>query len=272
MDSLGHFPGRHFLRNLVERRALVAQLVRRDFRQRYVGSAAGWLWGVVHPLVQLGVWYFVFQVCLEMKLAPDAPVQSYAMFIMAGYLPWMLFQETVMRSSSSLVEHANLITRTVFPSEVVAVSIFLSSLIHHLIGVALVMVTALVMLHTISPMILLLPVYMFFVGLLGVGIGWIASSLHVYLRDTGQVLAVVMTVWLWMTPVMISEDKIPAAYRFLVVWNPMSWVVSAYRDRLLTAKWPDLQEFGIIAAYSIAVFLVGGFFFRHLKRGFADVL
>ena len=59
-------PGRHFLRNLVERRALVAQLVRRDFEMRYVGSAAGWAWGVVHPIVQLAVWYFVFQVCLGM--------------------------------------------------------------------------------------------------------------------------------------------------------------------------------------------------------------
>jgi ABC-type polysaccharide/polyol phosphate export permease len=118
----------------------------------------------------------------------------------------------------------------------------------------------------------MLPVYMFFVGLLGVGIGWVASSLHVYLRDTGQVLNVVMTVWLWMTPVMISEDKIPADYRWVIRWNPMSFVVEAYRSRLLTAAWPDVGQLGIIAAYSVAVFVAGGFFFRHLKRGFADVL
>ena len=266
------FPGRHFLRNLVERRALVAQLVRRDFHQRYVGSAAGWAWGIVHPLVQLGIWYFVFQVCLEMTLPPDAPTQSYAMFVMAGYLPWMLFQETVMRSAGSLVDHAGLITKTVFPSEVVAVSVFLSSMIHHLIGVALVMTASVIMTHSLSPLVVVLPIYMFFVGLLGVGIGWVASSLHVYLRDTGQVLNVVMTVWLWVTPVMISEDKIPADYRFLIRWNPMSFVVEAYRSRLLTAAWPDAGQLGIIAAYSIAVFIAGGFFFRHLKRGFADVL
>ena len=270
IEPFMHFPGRHFLHNLVERRALVAQLVRRDFRQRYVGSAAGWLWGVVHPLVQLGVWYFVFQVCLGIK--SDDPAQSYVMFLMAGYLPWMLFQETVMRSAASLVEHANLITRTVFPSEVVAVSIFLSSLIHHLIGVGLVMITSLILLKTLSPMILLLPVYMFFVGLLGVGIGWVASSLHVYLRDTGQVLAVVMNLWFWITPVMISVNKFPADYRFLITWNPMSWVVEAYRARLLTTAWPSGIEFSVIAAYSIGVFVAGGFFFRHLKRGFADVL
>ncbi|MEO5923015.1 MAG: ABC transporter permease [Bryobacteraceae bacterium] len=265
------FPGRHFLHNLVERPALVAQLVRRDFEQRYVGSAAGWLWGIVHPLVQLGVWWFVFQVCLKMTLPADSPTQNYAMFVMAGYLPWMLFQETVTRSAASLVDHANLITRTVFPSEVVAVSIFLSSLLHHLIGVVLVMGFALYT-NTLSPMVLLLPVYMVFVGMLGVGIGWVASSLHVYLRDTGQVLSVVMSVWMWMTPIMISADKIPENYRFLIEWNPMSFVVEAYRARLLTHAWPDAGQMAVIAGYSVAVFLAGGLFFRHLKRGFADVL
>lgn len=267
-----HFPGRHFLRNLVERRALIVQMVRRDFQQRYVGSAAGWLWGIVHPLVQLGVWYFIFQVCLKVPLSPDAPGKNYAMFVMAGYLPWILFQETVMRSSGSLVEQSNLITRTVFPSEVVAVSIFLSSLMHHLIGVGLITVIWLFMAHTVSPFLLMLPVYMFFVGLLGVGIGWIASSLHVYLRDTGQVLAVIMMVWMWMTPIMISPDQIPDQVRFLVNGNPMAWMVTAYRERLLTSQWPDATQLLVIAGYSAAVFLLGGLFFRHLKRGFADVL
>ena len=209
-----------------------------------------------------------------MKSSPPAGAltQNYTVLLFCGYLPWMLFQETVTRSAGSLVDHAGLITKTVFPSEVVAVSVFLSSMIHHLIGVVLVMAASVIMTHSLSPLVVVLPVYMFFVGLLGVGIGWVASSLHVYLRDTGQVLNVVMTVWLWMTPVMISEDKIPADYRFLIRWNPMSFVVEAYRSRLLTAAWPDAVQLGIIAAYSIGVFVAGGFFFRHLKRGFADVL
>jgi lipopolysaccharide transport system permease protein len=266
-----NFPGRHFLRNLVERPALVAQLVRRDFEQRYVGSAAGWLWGIVDPLVQLGLWWFVFEKCLQMTLPADAPTQNYAMFVMAGYLPWMLFRDTVTRSASSLVDHANLITRTIFPSEVVAVSIFLSSLLHHFIGVSLIMGVALYM-DKLSPMVLLLPVYMVFVGLLGVGMGWVASSLHVYLRDTGQVLNVVMQVWMWMTPIMISADKVPENLRFLITWNPMSFVVDAYRLRLLTPAWPDVAQLALIAGWSVAVFLAGGLFFRHLKRGFADVL
>lgn len=269
---MARFPGRHFLRNLVERRALVAQLVQRDFEMRYVGSAAGWLWGLVHPVVQLVIWIFVFQVCLGISLPPGSVTQNYPMFLFCGFLPWMLFQETVTRSAGSLVEQSNLITRTIFPAEVVPVSIFLSSLIHHLIGLALLMAAAVAILKTLSPMAVLLPFYMFLLGLLAVGVGWIVASLHVYLRDTGQVLSVVMNVWYWLTPIMISEQQIPPRFRPLVAWNPMSWVVRAYRERLLTTRWPRWQEVAVLAAYSAGVFVIGGLFFRHLKRGFADVL
>ncbi len=270
--NVTRFPGRHFLRNLVERRTLVWQLVRRDFEQRYVGSAAGWLWGAVHPLILLLTYTFVFQYCLKAKLPPGEVTDNYTMYLFCGFLPWLLFQDTILRSTGSLLENSNLITRTVFPAEVVAVSIFLSSLIHHLIALALVVIVTALWLNTVSPMILLLPVYMFFIGLLAVGVGWIVSSLHVYLRDTAQAVTVAMNLWFWITPIMIAESQIPQKLHFLVVLNPMSKVVRAYRDRILSTRWPSWQELAVLAAYSIGMFCLGGLFFRHLKRGFADVL
>jgi lipopolysaccharide transport system permease protein len=267
-----HIPGTHFLRNLVERRALLYQLVRRDFQQRFVGSAAGWLWGVIHPLVLLLSWTFVFQVCLRVPLPKGALTQNYTLFLFCGFLPWLLFQETVQRSASSLLEHANLITKTVFPAEVVPVSIFLSSLIHHAIALFLAIGAVAITERRLSPMLLFLPVYMLLVGMLAVGLGWIVSSLHVYLRDTAQVLTVVLTLWFWVTPIFISEEQVPARFRFLISLNPLSFVVRAYRERLLSARWPNLQEIAIIAAYAVTVFVLGGLFFRQLKRGFADVL
>jgi lipopolysaccharide transport system permease protein len=267
-----HIPGRHFLRNLVQRRSLVAQLVRRDFQQRYVGSAAGWIWGVIHPLVLLLSWTFIFQVCLKTKLPPGAVTQNYTMFLFCGMLPWILFQDTVLRSASSMLEQATLITRTLFPAEVVPVSIFLSSLIHHLIALLLVMIASVIVLKSISPMVLLLPLYMLFIGLFAVGVGWFVSSLQVYLRDTAQILTVVMTLWFWFTPIMISEQQIPERFQPLLRLNPMSWIVRAYRDRLLSAHWPSWEEFAVLSAYSGLTFIAGGLFFRHLKRGFADVL
>jgi ABC-type polysaccharide/polyol phosphate export permease len=266
------FPGSHFLRNLVERRNLVLQLVRRDFTQRFVGSAAGWLWGVVHPLVLLVSWVFVFQICMRIPPPPDALNSNYAIYLFCGFLPWMLFQDTVQRSATSLLDHQNLITKTVFPAEVVPVSIFLSSLVNHLIALGLAIAATAIWLRHFSFTVLLLPAYMLFIGMFAVGIAWVVSSLNVYVRDTAQMLSVGLTFWFWFTPIFIYEELIPERFHFILKINPLAHMVRAYRERLLSDRLPDLRELAVIAVCGAASFLLGGLVFRHLKRGFADVL
>jgi ABC-type polysaccharide/polyol phosphate export permease len=263
-------PGAFFLRNLVERRSLLFQLVRRDFDQRFVGSAIGWIWGLIHPLVLLISWMFVFQIC--MRVPPPAGVGNYPLFIFAGMLPWLLFSETVQRSASSLLDQANLITKTVFPSEMIPVSVFLSTLLSHLLALVLMIAVTAVWINQISVFLILLPLYLVVIGLLAVGLGWIVASLHVFLRDTAQVLSVVLTFWFWLTPIFITEKQFPPWARFLLAANPMYYVARAYRTILLGSAMPDLEDLAIAAAYGLAVFLAGGLFFRHMKRGFADVL
>jgi ABC-type polysaccharide/polyol phosphate export permease len=253
----------------VERRGLLFQLVRRDFQQRFVGSAIGWIWGLIHPLVLLVSWWFVFGVCFH-ETAPNGV--PYALFIFAGMLPWLLFSETVQRSASSLLDQSNLITKTVFPSEIVPVSVFLSTLVGH--GLALVLMVAAygVAVHRISMFLVLLPVYTFLIGLLAVGIGWIVASLHVFLRDTAQVLSVVLTIWFWATPIMFTEVRFPPAIRPFLRANPMFYAVRAYRSLLLTSYRPHIEDLAMLAVFGGTAFVLGGLFFRYMKRGFADVL
>jgi lipopolysaccharide transport system permease protein len=264
-------PGLNFARNLFQHRTLLYQLIRRDFEQRFVGSAAGWLWGLIHPLVLLVSWVFVFQICLGVRMPANAVTENYPVYLFCGFLPWLLFQDTVMRSSNSLLEHANLITKTVFPSEFVPVSIFCSSLVSHLLALFL-LIAVLAFSEGVSTMAWLLPPYVLLLGMLAVGLGWMFASLQVYLRDTAQVLSVFMTFWFWMTPIFITEDQVPEAIRFIVKINPLAYVVRAYRDRLLSYEAPSAADFAILAAYAVTAFVMGGLFFRHLKRGFADVL
>src|ERR1700684_82687 len=153
-------PGHLFLRNLIARRTLISQLVKRDFQQRYIGSAAGWLWGLVHPLVLLASYVFIFDICLKQKPGPNAVTTNYPMFLFAGMLPWLLFSETVQRSCGSLVEQANLITKTVFPAEIVPVSIFLSSMISHLLALVLAIAGGVIFLGRLDPLLAVLPVLM----------------------------------------------------------------------------------------------------------------
>ncbi|MBZ5576769.1 MAG: ABC transporter permease [Acidobacteriia bacterium] len=265
-------PGKFFLRNLVEKRGLLYQLVRRDFEQRFVGSAIGWVWGLIHPLVLLVSWYFVFQVALKVTLPPTEVTQNYPMFVFAGMLPWLLFSDTVQRSASSVLEQGNLITKTIFPAEMIPISVFLSTLISHLLALVLLVGAAAVALKQVSVFVLLLPLYMLAIGLFAVGVGWIVAGLHVYLRDTAQVVSVILTFWFWLTPIMISDQRFPPGTRFLLLANPLFYVVRGYRDLLLSHRVPSVRDLAIAAAYGGIAFVVGGLFFRHMKRGFADVL
>ncbi len=265
-------PGAMFLRVLVERRALIYQMVRRDFGQRFVGSAAGWLWTLIHPLVTLASWVFVFQYCMKAPAPSAACGGNYTLCLFCGYLPWLLFSDTVQRSATALLDQSNLITKTVFPSEIVPVTLFLSSLGSHLFAVAIAIGVVRFTTGHFSVLILLLPIYTVFLGLFAIGVGWIAASLQVYLRDTAQVVIVMLTAWFWITPIFIDETAFPVRARFLIRWNPLAYVVKGYRERLLTATIPSLDDFLYLAAVSLAVFAIGGMFFRHLKRGFADVL
>jgi len=269
---MAKIPGKHFLVNLVERRSLLFQLVRRDFQIRFVGAAAGWLWGLIHPLVLLLSWVFVFQICMKVELPRGSMTQNYTFYLFAGFLPWMLFQETVQRSPASLLDHSSLITKTIFPAELVPLSVFLSALVNHLLALSLVIAGVKIWMGQLSPMLLILPLYMLLLGLFAVGVAWVVSALHVYLRDTAQVVSVLLTLWFWITPIFITQQQYPPQFRFLLRLNPLAYLVNAYRERILLSKPPDWHELATLTCFSVVTFVAGGLFFRHLKRGFADVL
>jgi len=248
--------------------------VRRDFHQRFIGSAAGWLWGFIQPLVLLLSWVFVFQICLHstVQVPPGEVTDNYTMFLACGYLPFLLFQETLTRSVSSMVDNSNLITKTVFPAEFIPVAVFLSTLVQHWLALSLVIAAVMLIFHHASLWMAMLPFYMVMLGLFSIGIAWVVSGLQVYLRDTAQVLTLVLTFWFWTTPIFITENKYPVGLRWVLHLNPLAYLVDAYRDRLLSSRPPSLRDISMIALYSCAAFILGGLFFRQLKRGFADVL
>ncbi len=229
---------------------------------------------MIHPLVLLASYVFIFGICLKSKTGPTDVTQNYPMFLFAGMLPWLLFSETVQRSSGCIVEQSNLITKTVFPAEIVPVSIFLSSLMSHMLAVCLVIAGAGIFLHHASPVLFVLPVFMLLLGLFAVGIGWIAAAFQVYLRDTAQVLAVILTLWFWATPILLPEEQLArfGVWSLLLLRaNPLAYIVRDYRDILLGHAVP-VHDLAWTAVFAISAFVGGGLIFRYMKRGFADVL
>ena len=261
-----------FFGKLARHRSLIKRMVLRDLRSRYVGSAMGLFWSVIHPVVLLLSYTFVFSIVLKQPLGESAGTSSFAIHLFCGILPWLVFQETVTRSSTVLIENSNLITKTVFPSEILPVSVLVANLVNHLIGLGVFLAVAFVYLQKLSWLLLLIPFYLFALSLFALGLSWFVSSVQVFLRDTTQVLGVVLTFWFWLTPILFDEQRMPQGLRLVMQLNPLAAVVTAYRKCLLRFEMPSLEALFVLYLFALGSFLAGGLFFRYTKRSFADVL
>jgi len=252
-------------------RNLLKNLILRDLKRRYVGSFGGLLWSIVHPLALLVSYTFVFSVVFGQRLNSTDGTDSVPIFIFCGILPWTLFQGTVIRCCGVIVEHTSLITKTVMPAEILPISIMLSELVHHAIGVFLLLVV-LLFFYTVPASAFAILVYLPILLLFTQGLGWIVAGLQVFLRDTIQALQIVMFLWWCFTPVFYSLERLPQNYRYAVALNPLSIIVTGYRNSLLGLPQPDPLLTAAATAVSLAVFTIGALMFRQAKPAFADVL
>lgn len=251
---------------------LLFQLALRDFRQRYAGSALGWLWSVIHPLVLLAVYTFLFETAFGARLPPEEATRSYPLFLLGGLLPWMLFSETVTRSAAALTDHSTLIKKSVFPSEALPVSILLSTAFGHLVAVGVLLAAAAALGQPPGLSLVMLPAWLVLLSMLSLGLAWSVAALQVYLRDTSQILSVILTGWFWLTPVFLPEAFYEGRLDPVLDWNPLRHAVLGYRSAILGGDLPGPFHAAALCAYSLLAFVGGGLFFRRAKKGFPDVI
>ena len=259
-----------FIRKILLQRHLIWTFVVRDLRSRYVGSLMGLFWAVIHPFALLLSYTFVFSIVLQLRLA-TGPTDNFALFLFCGLLPWLYFQDTLLRSCTSVVDQRNLVQRTLFPSEILPITMALSNLVTYLLG-TVILLLVLVYLGLLGRAAMLLPLTLLPLVLLSVGLGWLVAALQVFLRDTVQILTVVLTLGFWFTPVFYQIEMVPELLRGLIRVNPLTHVVEINRSLLLENSVPGVESWGILAGYSAVAILVGGVVFRATKREFVDVL
>lgn len=262
----------NFLRKLVQNRYVIHSLVIRDIRFRYAGSFLGLFWAFIHPLTQLIIYYFVFSVVLKARLGAEYSDTNYAIWLMSGMLPWLLFSEVVSRSPGAVLEQANLIKKTVFPSEILPFTHVSVALVNHIILFSTLLIFLFVLRQGPTIKMLWLPIHLFGVILFSLGLAWFLSALNVFLRDIGQVLGVVLNVWFFFTPVIYPSSLVPEAFRHWLTVNPMFYAIEGYRMALLGRAKPDFIGLVILFGYGIGTFIIGGALFKKLKPAFADVL
>ncbi len=263
---------KNFLISIYQNSYMIRSMVLRDLRARYVGSFLGIFWSVIHPLTQLLIYYFIFSVILKIKLGPEFDGTNFAMWLVAGLLPWMFFAEIVTRSPGAVLEQSSLITKTVFPSEILPLVHLIAAIINHLIGMVIFLVFLLIFGQSISLKIFLILPFMLTTCIFALGIAWLISALNVFLRDVGQIIGVFVNIWFFLTPIIYPRHLIPDNFQTLYGLNPMLHAVEAYRVGLLGKTELYLEEVSYVLLLGLFTFVVGGLIFRKLKPAFADVL
>jgi len=252
-------------------RTLFWGFVSNEIRGRFAGSIGGFVWSLVTPLANLLIYIFVFSVVLKIRLKPmETGTDSFAVFFLAGMLPWLAFSEALGSSTDLFVGRANLITKVAFPLEVlpltgVIVPFFLN-------GLGFVMYLGYLGFNGYAHFAWLwLPVIIAVHMVFTLGLVILVSSLSVFLRDIKQFIGVALSLWFFLTPIIYPLSMVPEKFRWMIKLNPMYPFIELYHQILLRhcISWEPLVYAICAAAFFLGCAII---FFERSRRAFADVL
>ncbi len=246
-------------------------LVRRELGRRYATTALGLGWTVVQPLVLIGVYLLVFGSILGGGDAA-ATRHGFTFFMLSGMLPYLAASDGIQRASTSVREDRTLFDREEFPAEVVPAARVVAATVTEVVALLLVLAVGVVLGNlALSPWLLFLPLLILLRVVITCGIAWLVSVLTVFVTDLAEALPLLLTAWLFLTPIFYRVDQVPPGLRWLLPINPLHAVVQGYRAVMLDgrAPWPELAW---LLGWSAALGAAGLLFYRaaiHRAKDFA---
>ena len=255
-------------------RKFVLSMVGREFRGRYFGSLLGVFWAVLTPLATILIYLVIFAAVLGAKLPGGrGDTLSYGLFLCTGILSWTYFLETVSKCQTIFLEYANLLKKMSFPRITLPVIVLLSATLNFTLIAGLFLGILLILGRFPGPAILgFLPLLLIQQGL-AIGLGILLGTLHVFFRDIGQIWAVVMNLWFWVTPIVYDLEivKSDIAQR-LIGLNPLTALFLSYQRIVIHGSWPRWSELEYPIAIALLLLIVGLFTFRRLSPEMVDEL
>ena len=250
---------------------LFHNFAKQDFLAQFTASIGGFLWLIITPIIHIMIYAFGFGVLINQRAAVGFEESTFVVFMMVGYLPWFAFADSIGKSTGLLIEKAPLITKVKFPVQVIPVVGSVIPYLTHAIGFGI-LLAYLATQGYWNWMWFYLPVIFFFQFLFTLGLVAILSALSVFLRDLQQLVALAITIWFFLTPIIwpisIIEDE---AQRNIFLLNPMHSFVSLYREIVLLGQ-VTFIHLEIIIPVSIITYFFGGWLFMKIKQAFGDVL
>jgi lipopolysaccharide transport system permease protein len=260
------------LRSLSHHWDLLWQMVATDLRGRYVGSSLGLFWTVIHPLVMITIYIVVFSQMMGAKLAGSTDRYAYGMYLCSGLLPWLAFQEVVVRLTTIFPDNGNLVRKIAFPKALLFSYVTLSSAINLSIGLGLFVVAMMVTGHAVHGVFLLWIPFVALQLAFGLGLGIITSVLHVFVRDTAQFVSVAFQLAFWATPIVYVDTILPDWVREAQYWNPLAAFARTYHDIVLYGVAPSPLRTASLLGLTCITLAIGTALYRHFRADILDEL
>lgn len=270
-----HFPASpiEMIASLWRHRSLTRALIRRDVIGRYSGSFIGVLWSFFNPIFMLCVYTFVFSVVFQSRWGNSSSSKlEFSLILFIGLIVFTLFSECLNRAPRLIVDNVNYVKKVVFPLEILAWVSMGAALFHAMIS--LIVWAAAYCLFFGLPHItaLYLPLVLLPLVLVSLGISWFFAALGVYIRDVNQIIGMLTTALLFLSPVFYPSSALPEEYRSLLQLNPLTSIIEQTRAILFWGVKPDLATLVIGIAVAAVVAWLGFACFQKVRKGFADVL
>jgi len=260
-----------FLLDVYRNRRLLKDLVKNDFKSRYLNSYLGVLWAFIQPTITVVILWFVFQVGFK-----SAPMQEmpFVLWLIAGIVPWFFLSEALSSSTNAILDNTFLVKKIVFRVSLLPIVKIASAVLIHLFFIAFTM--GIYLFYGFAPSFYWLQIlyYLFAAIIFLLGLAWITSSVVVFFRDLGQIVGMAIQFGFWLTPIFWTLTMVPKEYRFYFELNPAYYITQGYRDAFTSHVWfwekyNQTVYFGVIV---ISLFLLGLLVFKRLKTHFSDVL
>lgn len=256
-----------------EYRSLTLELAKRDVMGRYRGASFGLLWALLSPFLLLCVYTFAFGTVMGSRWPQIQSGEThFSIILFAGLIVHGIFAECLNRAPSLVVANPNFVKRVVFPLEILPWPLVLSALFHALMNVVVFLLLRLAMDGDFSWMIVLLPIVLFPLVVLMLGVSWFLAAAGVYLRDIAQITPVLSMMLLFLSSAMMPVENVPDAYRWVFEWNPLTPIIDQARNVMLWDRMPDWSELGWYLAGALVVMYGGRAVFMATRDGFGDVL
>jgi len=250
-------------------------MTKREISHRYRGSALGFIWSFLNPLLMLAVYTFVFSVVFNARWGSGNVEESrvdFALTLFAGMIVFNLFAEIIDKAPTLILENVNFVKRVIFPLEILPLVLIGVVLFHGLVSLLVLVLAQVIFKGAIQITIVYLPLILLPLLIAGLGVCWFLAALTVYIRDIAQVTKLLTTILMFVSAVFFPISALPKEYQLIIRLNPLAIIISESRNAIIYGQSPDWELLGLMLVIGVGLSIGGYWWFQRARKGFADVL